>query len=64
MKYRYCMNSATDAGETRHPQIVIRELAPDATELEPVPIADCWLFVANEIKNCPGFVVRLEGTEA
>jgi hypothetical protein len=49
-RYRYCMNTAFDAGEKRHPQTVIEEWFPEATELEPVSIADCWLFESGNVR--------------
>lgn len=50
--YRYCMRTAADHGEIRHPQLVIREHFPEATDFEPVSIADCWMFNA-EPRECP-----------
>jgi hypothetical protein len=58
--YRFEMWSAFDAGEKRHPERVIREVAPDATNLMPVTIADCWMFRAKEIKNPPPFIVEVK----
>lgn len=45
--WRYCMNTATDHGENRHPQRVILEYFPEACDFEPVTIGDCWLFNAD-----------------
>jgi hypothetical protein len=59
-RYRYEIHSADDAGERRHPAVVIRDLAPDATELEGRPIGDCWFFLAAEIANPPPFVVVID----
>lgn len=41
------MRGAYDAGATEHPQIEVRKFFPDATNWEPVAIADCWLFDAE-----------------
>lgn len=57
--WRYSMNSAFDAGEKRHPQLVILEHFPDATNLEPVSIADCWLFEAEKKGPVPDYFVEL-----
>jgi hypothetical protein len=38
---------------------VIREVAPDAFDLMPVSIADCWMFRAKEIVNLPPFIVEV-----
>lgn len=58
-RYRYELYSADDAGERRHPETVIREVAPDAFDLMPVSIADCWMFRAKEIVNLPPFIVEV-----
>lgn len=54
--YRYSLQSADDAGEKRHPQLVILEHFPDATEMEGHAIGDCWLFKAVE-REAPGYFV-------
>lgn len=59
MLYRYYIPAADTAGETRHPQKVIRELAPDAHDFQPAPIGDCWLFEASEIQNLPAYIERV-----
>lgn len=45
---RYCLMSADDAGEHRHPELVMRELAERLgfriVEAIPQSIADCWWF--------------------
>lgn len=63
-RYRYDMNRATNAGETRHPQLVIRELAPSAFDFEPVTIGDCWLFTSSplELEKLPAYVEDLGQT--
>ena len=60
-RYRFDMFGAMMAGETRHPQIVIRELAPRASDFEPVTISDCWLFSAPPIDDLPPFIERESG---
>lgn len=55
-RYRYYMPQACEAGETRHPQLVILELAPDAADLEPLCMADAWDFTAQEIEDPPAFI--------
>jgi hypothetical protein len=59
MRYRYSLMSANDAGVHEHPQTVILRWAPDATNFEPVPIADCWLFEAGPIENQPPYIYTL-----
>lgn len=54
--YRYDCIGSSQAGEHRHPQVVIRELAPDANCMEGVPIGDCWLFCARPIAKLPNYV--------
>lgn len=64
-RYRYELQTADQAGETRHPQIVIREHFPDAHDFEPAPIGDCWLFAAEEPgpeRAVPGYFVALPPT--
>lgn len=56
LRYRLSMQSAYDAGDKRHPELIIRALAPDATDLEPFAIGDCWLFTATEIPLLPACV--------
>ena len=43
-KLRYCMNTAIDLKEIRHPQTVMKELGITYEAAEPYPIADCWIF--------------------
>lgn len=54
--YRYSLQSADEAGENRHPQLVILEYFPDATEMDGHAIGDCWLFKAVE-REAPGYFV-------
>ena len=60
MKYKFDMNSAQDAGHNEHPMLTIRQFAPDATEFEPVSIADCWLLESEPIENAPDFFAVFE----
>jgi hypothetical protein len=55
-RYRYDMRTAEDSGETRHPQKVILEWFPDACELEPMPISECWVFSAVPRAGAPAFI--------
>ncbi len=59
-RYRYDMIGASFTHkELRHPQIVIMENFPDATGLEPVSIADCWMFDSElDRANIP-FIVKV-----
>ncbi len=59
-KYRYDSIGAFYAKDNRHPQVVIREVAPLASKLEAHAFADCWLFDAPEIANPPEFIVRID----
>lgn len=56
LQYRYSLWTAHAAGEMRHPQVAILELASDADGFHPAPIGDCWLFTAREIKDLPTYV--------
>ncbi|TAL29007.1 MAG: hypothetical protein EPN98_21430 [Phenylobacterium sp.] len=59
-RYRFDMRGAHEAGELRHPQIVILAWFPDASDLEPVSIADCWLFASESVRpDAPDYFVRL-----
>jgi hypothetical protein len=57
--YRYYVLSADDAGEQRHPQIVIREHFPDSRNFKPFPAGATWLFEAAPREGVPGYFVRL-----
>ncbi|HVZ88074.1 MAG TPA: hypothetical protein VHG72_13970 [Polyangia bacterium] len=57
--YRYEIYSAEDAGERRHPQLVILEHFPDATEMEGHPIGDCWLFRAAR-REAPAYFAEVK----
>lgn len=51
-----CLIDLCNAGEKCHPQAVILEHYPDATELESCPIADRWLFTAKCKASPPPFI--------
>lgn len=57
-KYRFCSLTAADVGENRHPETVIRELAPDARNLEPESVLDAWFFDAAPIYDPPKFITE------
>lgn len=66
-RYRYCMHTAQDMGEGRHPETVILEFFPGATDLEPVSVADCWLFESGDIrakKPMPEYFVDISDVRA
>ncbi len=58
-RYRFDMRSAYESGATLHPQIEIRKVAPHAYDFEPVSIADCWLFSAESISDCPAYITDI-----
>lgn len=58
VRYRYELQTADQAGEKRHPEIVIREHFPDVREMEGHAIGDCWLFEATE-RDAPSYFVKL-----
>lgn len=58
VRYRYELQTAYEAGENRHPQIVILEHFPDAREMEGHAIGECWLFAATE-REAPAYFVKL-----
>ena len=51
MKIRYSLQSADEAREFRHPQIVMREIANglgfSITYAEGFAIGDCWIFTID-----------------
>lgn len=58
--YRYeVRTAANEVGESRHPQIVIREHFPDSRNFKPVPAGAAWLFEAAPREGVPGYFVRL-----
>jgi hypothetical protein len=61
--YRYEIPRSDEPGDHRHPEIVIRENFPDATDLEPISIADCWMFRAEERPTPICFVVVREAAK-
>lgn len=59
-RYRLELIGAYLAKVDLHPQLIIMWLAPDAFDLEPVPVADAWLFrTTSPIDPLPGFVVDI-----
>lgn len=56
MKYTYDMMGADEAGEHRHPQVVIRELFHDAYHFVPQSLGDCWWFEAGERTLTPDYI--------
>lgn len=59
-RYRFSVIGAALAELHGHPETLIRMLAPEATDLDPVAIADCWLFRAPDIELLPSYVVEVE----
>jgi hypothetical protein len=59
--YRFEMRTAYESGATRHPQIEIRKVAPDARNFTPQSMFDCWTFHASEITNPPDYIRTCEG---
>ena len=57
--YRYEVRTADEAGENRHPQLVIREHFPDSRSFKPFPAGAAWLFEAAPREGVPGYFVRL-----
>ena len=68
MKIRYSLQSADEAREFRHPQIVMREIADglgfSITYAEAVTIGDCWIFTIDAKRinkeNLPKFIDIIE----
>lgn len=56
--YHYDMNAAQDAGETEHPQMVIRKYAPDASDFQPESLGDCWFFRSPPLESPPTFITE------
>lgn len=48
MNLRYCMMSADDCDEHRHPQLVMRELGITYERAVPQSVADQWWFLNCE----------------
>jgi hypothetical protein len=55
-RYRYSTTGAIAAGVELHPIKDIFLLAPDATDVEAIPNADCWLFTALTLKTLPPYI--------
>lgn len=58
--YRYNVIGAFLAGVKEHPETDIKRVAPNATELEPHMIADCWLFKSPPIADLPDYIDEVE----
>lgn len=56
--YRYDLIGADlNFGVKEHPQIQMKKLGFNVVKAEPVPIADCWIFIVeNDIKNVPEYL--------
>lgn len=59
-QYRYSLQGAYEAGERRHPQVVILEIADNPADFEPAPIGDCWLFTSEMIMPLPSYIDPVE----
>ena len=60
--YRLSMITLAQLGDLRHPATVIRELAPDAVNLECISYADCWMFeVPQPLERLPAYVTHACG---
>lgn len=53
IEFRYELQTAFDAGESSHPQAVVRRLAQrygfQVVKATPHPIGDCWLFTFDKM---------------
>ena len=57
MKYIFDMIGAYKAGAREHPQTEIRKVCPDAYDLYPHPMFDCWVFESpTPIASLPSYV--------
>lgn len=63
--YRYDLIGASLAGESRHPQQVVKDLGLKIVYGEPVPIADCWMFRFAEPFDAvlPSFIEPVRETD-
>jgi hypothetical protein len=57
VRYYYSIQSAEDAGEREHPQVVIRKTFPDAIDFEPRSVGDCWFFKAERMDTLPPYII-------
>ena len=59
---RYSLYGTAEYGETRHPQVVMRELGITYQHATPQSITDCWIFwnCENVPKDMPKFITRLD----
>jgi hypothetical protein len=62
MHLRYCGYASMDAGENRHPQVVMRELGITYQHATPQSIMDAWWFwnCKNVPVNLPPFLRELK----
>lgn len=56
--YRYDLIKAyLEFSIKEHPQKQMKNLGFNVIKAEPVPIADCWIFIVeNDIKNVPEYL--------
>lgn len=54
--YNYDMIGSAKSGVSLHPQQDALVFAPDADEWTVSTIADCWLFVADQITDPPAYI--------
>lgn len=60
-RYRYDAAAARSLGVRLPPEEDIALLAPDVTDLEAVPLAECWLFAADAMPQLPPYVEMIGG---
>jgi len=63
MNLRYCMFEAIDAGETRHPQEVMKDLGITYRHAIPQSMGDQWWFIDCEAKELPPYLTEMEFTQ-
>jgi len=57
--FRYSVQLAHDAGVRAHPQVEIRRLAPEATQVEPFMMLDAWVFAAPDLAERASYVQEI-----
>jgi len=57
--YRYDLTQAHFLGVHEHPEIVIRRHFPEATNIEPAAVVDCWFFKSRVEFGVPEYFVRM-----
>lgn len=61
VQLKYCMITANKSGETRHPQIVMRNLGYELIQSVPQTMGDCWWFTVDKlIKPLPVFLEEIQ----